>query len=61
MRQTTFQRHETIRDRIDKRVEELKGQGVQGFVRIACRELSNEIGYTERTLIDIYYDYDDNT
>jgi hypothetical protein len=56
-RPTTRLRHEKIRKRIDAKVEELKKNDVRNPVEMACRELMDILGYSERYLRDIYFGY----
>ena len=56
-RVTTVQRHGKIRRALDERVDINRKHDVRAPVRSACKDLANVLGYSERTLLNIYYDY----
>lgn len=56
MRETTLQRHDLIRRKIDLKVK-LLTEISKSPVRDACVMISRETGFSPRTLRDIYYQY----
>lgn len=57
IRETTVRRHGKIRRELDERVDKNRKHDVRDPVRSACKDLANILGYSERTLLNIYYDY----
>ncbi len=56
MKETTLQRHELIRGKLDLKVK-LLSEISKAPVRDACVMMSRETGFAPRTLRDIYYKY----
>jgi len=56
-RETTIQRHSKIRRALDERVDMNRKHDIRDPVRSACKDLADVLGYSERTLLNIYYDY----
>ena len=57
VRETTKYMHDKVRRRLEERVSLNRKHDVRDPVRSACKDLANVIGYSERTLLNIYYDY----